>query len=116
MFARKTPLAAEDDYNYCFFPILAPKSISIESPSDSSLEVTVEPNTVSAGVTLYLISTAGKTCQAASTANPLMCALTKLNSATEYTVEAKACFSTTHCSEPIRKKAWTRPAGKLFGA
>ncbi len=95
------------------FSRLAPLSITIESISPNKLKVTVTPNALSTGVTLYKVSSGEKACEIAVPSNPLTCSLTELSAATEYTVDAKACSSTSHCSEAITKEAWTPPNGQL---
>ncbi len=95
---------------FCF--TIAPKSMSIESASTTELEVTIEPNSVTTGVTVYLVSTTGASCEAQASANPLMCKLSGLTAATRYTVEAKACATAAHCSEPISGEEFTRPLGE----
>ncbi len=97
-----------------FHSNLAPQGISIESTSPSTLTVTVTPNTVSSGVNFYQVSAGGKPCEITASMSPLSCSLTELTAATEYTVEAKACSSKSHCSEAITKHAWTLPNGEFL--
>ncbi len=96
------------------FLILAPRDISIESVSPNTLKVTLTPDPVSAGVSLYKVSADGKACEIAASMSPLSCSLTELTPATEYTVEAKACSSASHCSEAVSKLAWTLPNGEFL--
>ncbi len=75
--------------------------------------MTVTPNVLGSGVTLYKVTGGGKSCEISASLNPLECSLTDLSPATEYTVEAKACSSAAHCSEAVTKNAWTLPNGGL---
>ncbi len=92
---------------------LAPQSITIEPLSPNTLKVTVTPNAVSTGVTLYKVSGGKSNCEIVVPSSPLTCSLTELSAATEYSVDAKACSSTSHCSETITKQAWTQPDGQF---
>ncbi len=92
---------------------LAPQTITIEPISPNTLRVTVTPNSVSTGVALYKVSGGKATCEIPVPSSPLTCSLTELSAATEYTVDAKACSSASHCSEAITKKAWTQPDGRF---
>ncbi len=96
-----------------FFLLLAPQTITIEPISPNILKITVTPNAVSTGVTVYNVSSGDKACEIAVPSSPLACSLTELSAATEYAVDAKACSSTTHCSETITKEAWTPPDGQF---
>ncbi len=104
----------------CDFPLvttnllrLAPQTITIEPISPNILKITVTPNAVSTGVTLYKVFGGKDTCEITASSSPLTCSLADLSAATEYAVNAKACSSTSHCSEAITKKTWTPPNGQF---
>ncbi len=71
--------------------------------------MTIIPNAINVGVTVYNVRSAGKFCEAAATLTPPKCALKDLSAAREYTVEVKACASDTKCGPAKSKKAWTLP-------
>ncbi len=75
--------------------------------------MTLTPDPVSSGVVLYKVSAGGKSCEIAASLTKLTCLLKELTAATEYTVEAKACSSASHCSEAITKESWTLPNGEF---
>ncbi len=73
--------------------------------------VTIIPSDITTGVTVYRVNSSGRSCNAEATVSPLNCALTELDAAREYTVEARACGSDGECSDPISKNGWTLPKG-----
>ncbi len=76
--------------------------------------VTIIPSVVTTGVTVYRVSSSGRSCEAPATASPLKCDLTELDAAREYTVEARACGSDGECSDDISQNGWTLPKGNTY--
>ncbi len=73
----------------------------------------VTPNTDGSRVTQYAVLSDGEACEIQSAVSPLECELRKLNAATLYNVEAKACNSENVCGAATKGSGWTLPDRKL---
>ncbi len=93
--------------------ILAPFSVYVKPKSTDSVTAILEPSPDSPGVTLYKVSGGGQSCEILASGSPLSCDLGKLQSGTQFTVQAVACLANAECSIAKSASGYTLPDGNI---